>query len=94
MYPPRKESDSARQESDRAQGVWSVSILWMATGLFTILTHHGFLAGSGQIGIGMVWAANEILKKKAAPRSWRIVFKISAALVLLAIFFMDWWLRE
>jgi hypothetical protein len=94
MYPPRPESDSGQQESDRAQGVWSVAILWVAIGLFTILTHHGFLSGSGQIGIGIAFAANEIMSKKAAPRSWRIVFKISAALVLLTIFLMDWRLRK
>jgi len=85
MYPPREESDSLQQERNRAQGVWVIAIFWVCFGLFSILADHRFLMGTGQIVIGAATATNEILAKKAVSKKWRTLFKISAAIIGLAI---------
>jgi len=41
--------------------------------------------GTGQIVIGAATATNEILAKKAVSKKWRTLFKISAAIIGLAI---------
>ena len=94
MYPPSTASDSVQQESNRAQGVRVLALLWVGMGLFTIIAHHDLLSGSGQVGIGMATAINEILVKKAVPKKWRIGFKISAFVVLLVVFAVDWLFRK
>jgi hypothetical protein len=63
-------------------------------GLFTILAHHRLLSGSGQVGIGMTSAIDEILVKEPVPKKWRIGFKMSAVVVLSAVFAVDWLFRK
>jgi hypothetical protein len=53
--------------------------------LFTIVVDHRLFWGTGQIAIGLIPATNEILAKKSIPKKWRILFKISAAAIFLAI---------
>ena len=71
-----------------------LAIAWVAVGLFTILAHHNFLSGSGEIGIGVALAINEILEKKAVSRNRRIAVKASEGAVLLTIFVLDWLFRK
>ena len=43
----------------------------------------------------MATAINEIFgEKKAVPKKWRIGFKISAFVVLLIVFTVDWLFRK
>ena len=68
MYPPRKQSESVEEESNRVQGAWIFAIVFICLGVVSILCFHDFLWGSSQVLLGVVLATDEVLVKKSSPQ--------------------------
>ena len=85
MYPPRKQSESVEEESNRVQGAWIFAIVLICLGVVSILCFHDFLWGSSKVLLGVVLATDEVLVKKAVPKKWRLLFKISTTIIYLAL---------